>query len=367
MDQLTVGERYKLAIKLYREISESSERKDSQDYQTKLHQIINEFQLILTIIDNLSLFSNNETIEEVTTNYIPFLNVHYYLGDLYTNLLLNKTGEINIRNKLTNLTEAKSHFINYLAGLSNYGILNKPQTEIVNHLQNDPHAEIPTANPTIRRQEKIENFKYERELTTKLKILDDYYNSTSQEDSEFMKLDEEIVRETYLDQIRLFALKSINQIQSITMESQVLRNMPQQPHVPPPPQQPQHDKRAPTRDNDYGFTTRLESRPKSHHEITDFLSKSGKILKPFTITSERQRLKDKVMGTGQVLPSMTVEEYLEYELANGKLMKDEVKDKPRGSDDEEDLDSDEELEKRQWDDWKDENPKGAGNMGANIG
>ncbi|KAG7665205.1 TAP42 [[Candida] subhashii] len=370
MDQLTVAERYKIAIRSYREISDSIERKDSPTYQSKLASLIQEFTLILKIIDNLSLFSENETIDEITTNYIPFLNVQYYIGDLYTSSLMNKNGEIDIGNKLPNLTTAKDHIINYLIGLSNYKILNKPQSDLVNILKRDPNTtELTTVNPTTRRQEKIENFKYERELTTKLKILDEYYSSKDDENNEFSKLDEEIVREIFIDQIRLYALKSFNLLQSISMESQVLKSMPAKtPSSQQPSSQVPEDKRAPTRENDYGFTTRLESLPQSTtNKISDFLSGSGKILKPFTITSERQRLKDKVMGTGQVLPSMTVEEYLDYELKNGKLMKDEVKDKPQGSEDEEELDSDEELEKRRWDDWKDENPKGAGNMGANIG
>ncbi|CAI5759278.1 unnamed protein product [Candida verbasci] len=113
-----------------------------------------------------------------------------------------------------------------------------------------------------------------------------------------------------------------------------------------------------------GFTTRLESRPGLNSgKISDFLSKQGKILKPFTITN-KQDLQKKVFGTGQMLPSMTVEEYLDYELANGKMMKEEQPQAEKFSEDE---DSDDELEKRRWDDWKDENPKGSGNMGANIG
>lgn len=67
---------------------------------------------------------------------------------------------------------------------------------------------------------------------------------------------------------------------------------------------------------------------------------------------------------------MTVEEYLDYELANGKMLKDEVKDNNPANKDDNDSDTEDseaEEEKRRWDDWKDENPKGAGNMKANIG
>jgi len=49
------------------------------------------------------------------------------------------------------------------------------------------------------------------------------------------------------------------------------------------------------------------------------------------------------------------------------MMKEEVKDVNKESDYESDEDDEAQLEKRRWDDWKDENPKGAGNMKANIG
>ena len=52
------------------------------------------------------------------------------------------------------------------------------------------------------------------------------------------------------------------------------------------------------------------------------------------------------------------------------MLKDEVKDNNPANKDDNDSDTEDseaEEEKRRWDDWKDENPKGAGNMKANIG
>ena len=72
MEQLTVAERYKLAIQQYDNLQNISERQDSVSYQKRLTKLISEFELILQLVEQLSLFSDNEQIEEISTKYIPF-------------------------------------------------------------------------------------------------------------------------------------------------------------------------------------------------------------------------------------------------------------------------------------------------------
>ena len=73
MEQLTVAERYKLAIQQYDNLQNISERQDSVSYQKRLTKLISEFELILQLVEQLSLFSDNEQIEEISTKYLPFL------------------------------------------------------------------------------------------------------------------------------------------------------------------------------------------------------------------------------------------------------------------------------------------------------
>lgn len=49
MEQLTVAERYKLAIQQYDNLQNISERQDSVSYQKRLTKLISEFKLILSI------------------------------------------------------------------------------------------------------------------------------------------------------------------------------------------------------------------------------------------------------------------------------------------------------------------------------
>lgn len=378
----TVSERYRNAIGKFQSIFNGSpgfgDRKDSLKYQTNVGDLIKEFTLIQLIVDRLDLFSDNESLNEINVSYIQFINLDYYLGLLYSDYLWNpKSGQAPeasdpIEFKEMNITIAKSKLVRFIAQLDNYGeVLSKSQSSRVNsfkEIYNPTYDELVSySNPALKRADKIENYKLEKELKGKLQILNDYYNQNSEkgedeDDSMFERFDEEIVKAIYIDQLRLFSISAFNNLELLSMELQVLSNRPKQriTEIDPP-----KSKEEPSMENDYGYTSKLESLPfKNKSKISDLISKQGKILQPFTITSNKQDLKLKVFGTGQVLPSMSVEEYLDYELANGKMMKEEVKDEKNDSDSD---NSDEELEKRQWDDWKDDNPKGSGNMKANLG
>lgn len=370
----TVTEKFQGALALFENYRNDagvfSGRKNGPEYQKELLKLIKEFRIILIIVSHLSIFSDNETIAEMNVNYVPFLNVEYYLGTLYQNLMVNSqsVGEELIVDglefKVENLQAAQEHFASYLLVLSNYKLLNKAQTERVRLYKesDNPLAKDILAsqerNPATIRADKIANFKLEKELTSKIQILVSRYGSSADDaKAEFDSYDEETTKQLYLDQVKLFALKSFSSLELIAMELEVLKKMPAPNKNPKPPQKEQPI--DPT-----GYTTKLEVVPGKKQPISSLLSKQGKILQPFTITANKNELRNKVFGTGQVLPSMSVEEYLDYELANGKVAAEEVKNEKNDQDTD---DSDEELEKRQWDDWKDDNPKGMGNTGANLG
>lgn len=376
-NKLTINERYKNGIRQYKQLIEpvnsGGDRHDSIEFQKKVTNLISEFTVLKKVVEELKLFSDNEGIEEVNVNYLPFLNVNYYLGRLYSSSLVNQKSKAetpSIENKRDNLLVAKGLYIQYLILLQNYGLLLESQSKLINSFKSsyDPTIEElvigNSSDPVVRRQEKIDNFKLLKELQAKLEILDQIDTNDENKD-QFSNMDEAVVKQIYLDQIKLFTLKTFEFLQSLAMEIELLSNMPQ---VSPQAQEikdQMKDARTYTHTNEYGYTTKVEKNPLQKPKMSDLISKQGKILQPFTITSDRQQLKQKVFGTGQVLPSMSVEEYLDYELANGKMATQDNSRKKESDD--EDYNSDDELEKRQWDDWKDANPKGSGNIRGNIG
>jgi len=87
----------------------------------------------------------------------------------------------------------------------------------------------------------------------------------------------------------------------------------------------------------------------------------------FKIVSQKDEIKKNVFKPSHQLPTYTVEEWGEIELANMQKKEQEKKDAEifkakiaaeENSDDEADRET---MEKRSWDNWRDENNKGSGN------
>lgn len=328
-------------------------------------KLITEFTQLQRILEHLSLFGSNESILEITTSYLPFAAIPYYLAVLFQTSSSTITGNENSMSdpRELKLERAKVLFVSFLDLLNSFGkILDEKQSRIFSSFENSQNPTITELISTIpqnavtRRQEKIEQHKSEKKLTTKLEMLFNHYRSHGKDvefDDDFENLDEEIVRQIYVDHLRLLAMKSFEQLAMVALELQLLQHRSQE-----PPTKLTMRTVSPTTTD---YTSKVERIPGKGQKRSELLTKQGKILQPFVITLSRSEMKRKVMGTGQVLPSMTVEEYLDYELANGKLSKpeEEMLDS--------ETDSEDELKARSWDDWKDDNPKGSGNMKANIG
>lgn len=373
--QYTVRERFRIAVNQFLLLEDSTQRQDEEASQRKLAVLLQEFEVIQTLVNSLSLFSENEKLQEISTSYLPFATIRYYVACISMKLLaaFNPGFDFDkndiLKYKESNLQKAKRNYAMFLNQLEAFGnILSADQVKRIDSFKNSYNPSIDEiislgGSATTQRAEKIANYKQERELQQKLRILDEHYRSAGKEDADedlFATFDEDIVRAVYIDQLKFFSLLSFKNLEMLAMELQVL--------IKRSAFQEERKYRASVKaeeSDEFGYTSRLESDPNRRKNISELISKQGKILQPFVITKDKQELRRKVFGTGQVLPSMSVEEYLDYELANGKMLKDESKD--QGPDDSDDDDSDEELRKREWDDWKDDNPKGSGNMKANIG
>lgn len=329
------------------------------------------------MVNSLHLFSSNEQLQEINSSYLQFISILFFYG----NLLLKYTGttegvmpeaiDARMDLKSRNLQRALIKVCHFLTMVNGFGgILSKPQELRLQAFQNPSNpspAEImqSTGDATSRRAQKIAEFKEERSLAQKLLILDEYYSDQVSHESDhqdpFATMDEEVVRTIYTDQLKYHSIQAFALLDNVAMELQVLANRPPQLSTAEIPE----DKRIDKKLGAFDYTPRVEKDPTKLPGVQDLINKLGRVLQPFVLTNKRNDLRKKVFGTGQVLPSMSVEDYLDYELANGKMLKSE---EPKNEDtDESDIDSDEELHQREWDDWKDDNPKGSGNMKANLG
>jgi immunoglobulin-binding protein 1 len=93
------------------------------------------------------------------------------------------------------------------------------------------------------------------------------------------------------------------------------------------------------------------------------LSTSGKPLQPFTLTDKRTQLRDGVFRPGHNLPTMSIDEYLEEERRRGGIIEGGGNNAPAPEIDEDNmaLADAETMKAREWDEFKESNPKGSGN------
>ncbi|KAG7834517.1 hypothetical protein KL943_002901 [Ogataea angusta] len=333
--------RFTEALQLVEKLDSVSLRRDSAEYKEELKNVLDVLNSVKKSVQQMALFSVNEDIDEVSTGDLRYLAIDFYIAQVLVNTVVNRASTLKTCNNL---------YLQFLYTLENYGILDKGQRAKLDAIKTsyDPQIdELRSKDPVTRRQSKIDEFKREKELKEKHKIL---------ESSDFHNLDDEVVRQVYLDQLKFFALKSFQSIESNLMELEVLANMPVRPIE--PVQEP--DVRERQKKFDETYTDKLES-------LTNpILSKDGKVLRPFTIVpSTRDQVQKKVFGTGQVLPTMTVEELVDQELANGGMVKESLPEKEFDEDNEEDVDR-LTYKNREWDEFTDNNPRGSGNT-QNLG
>lgn len=94
------------------------------------------------------------------------------------------------------------------------------------------------------------------------------------------------------------------------------------------------------------------------------LSSSGKPLQPFTLTDKRTQLRQGVFKSGHSLPTMSIDEYLEEERRRGGIIDGggnaEATQPELDEDNMEQVDA-ATMKAREWDEFVEANPKGAGN------
>lgn len=119
--------------------------------------------------------------------------------------------------------------------------------------------------------------------------------------------------------------------------------------------------RIASRDKIKAFSDRLDVvTDLSSANKSPILSSNGKPLRPFTLLDTRQSLRKSVFRPGHNLPTMTIDEYLEEERARGGIIEgggqaSGIRTLP--DEDNYNVADDETLKAREWDDFKEANPR----------
>ncbi|KAF5380918.1 hypothetical protein D9615_004167 [Tricholomella constricta] len=344
-------------------------------------------------ITGLSLFSPNETLEDISTTDLVYLLVPYVLSEVRGRVRTTEREE-----RISMLKQAQKDLRSFLLYLENYEVV--PEEERA--LQERKASAI--ADPAKRRELKIKQYQMEKHLRARIEairkrrrqvplsddaptdfdliasLLPSKLSSKSTDDDDEPDSDtDNILREATLLLLRLFHAQSHSTLESMDQELELLLNAP-----PSPPRNSYpgtDDRRGKGRETDSDMwkldAPRSSLGPDGKGPLLD---PSGKPLRPFTIlpsdAADRARIQAQVFGPGHRLPTMSIDEYLQIERERGNIITGggpaseaaptsseqlALEAEMDGTRDGEDKEEAKRQKDENWARYTDENPKGAGN------
>jgi immunoglobulin-binding protein 1 len=346
----------------------------SAEFRKLLTSTINELTQCRQLISGLALFSPNEGLEDLSTQSLPYLTVDFLLAEL-----LQRSYE---GDRLAALTRVAELLDGFLLRLDQYSLLAESDRKLFERYQEEKtRFSILPKNPEDRRRLKIRRFQEEKELKRKLEVCANSFRcllgSRSirgiladskplqhlRTQSKSLNVDDEVERQLHLAEIAFFVHESFQALDSIAQEIAILGQIQQS--VPTPMMDPRNDPCAPAREG--GYSERLDG-PNTMAGLGrkggPLLDSKGKPMQPFTLLDKRSQLRDGVFKSGHNLPTMSIDEYLEEERRRGGIIEGGGNANEAQSElDEDNMDLVDAatMKARDWDEFVEANPKGAGN------
>lgn len=320
----------------------------SEEYKDLLSSCISTLKKCSELVDRLALFSTNEEVEDVSTSNLQYLGVDYSLAELTLKSYspTDRKGQLN---------EASELLESFLTRLNEYSLLRDSNRRLFESYKDSRSTFriIPdSANPEAKRNTKIKRFQDEKELKSQLKVLG--------EQSQSLNVDDEVIRKLHITELDFYAHQAFQSLDLMTQERQMLALMPAQPD----PSAIQPDQRSRNGTNGT-YSDRLDTDLlHSSRPYRGILDPAGRPLQPFTITSKRTDLKKGVFKSGHNLPTMSIDEYLEEERKRGGIIEGGGEASgiaPEADEDDERVQDAATMKARNWDEFVEANPKGAGN------
>ncbi|XP_069748986.1 immunoglobulin-binding protein 1 [Narcine bancroftii] len=316
--------------KLHDEVESSSESSNSETFQRKVRRGVELLEQATRMVNELDLFSRNEELEEIATADVKYLLLPVLLG-----ALTMKLG--NSAKRLEHVQKARVYYMDFLRRCKDYNVMTFEFPQITENKEETDKASVDPSRPTVsnqssllsmaaKRQAKIERYNMKKETEAKLKEIKSVICNG--------KADDEQTRKFYLLNLQKWISTSLEEIESINQEIEILKRMAEtkQPRVTRPQRPP---------------------------------------MQPFILT--RNAVEAKVFGLGYPsIPTMTVNDWYEQHKKQGVLPDQGI---PRSCpvDQEEEAESDNEADDeqslriaREKDDWKDTHKRGYGNR-QNMG
>ncbi|VDN04685.1 unnamed protein product [Thelazia callipaeda] len=290
----------------------------SKDIQVQLKNCEEKLEILTREASARSLFTDNDSIDEIPTSSLDYLFLPYYLGTVVQNIIVEP------EERISSLNRAKVYLRNFLERLKLFSIIDFELPWTNNDGEEKTIGKYKQLNLSEERQAKLQRLQEEMKLRELVKELELKLDSNID--------DEYLMRSVVENRLRLAAIKSMKDLEQIEEEKPLAEHM-------------------------------LKIR---RGEVEDMrkepLRQSAKL--PFIIT--RDQMQKKVLGLGYPsIPTMTVDEWYDDMVKNNRF----GNINPSSSENSADLDiaNEEEEEKersrlRKWDEYKDYHRRGWGNM-----
>eukprot|EP00128_Syssomonas_multiformis_P014061 Colp12_sorted_trinity150504_noHs@7007 len=277
------------------------------------------FERAAVLVRGLDVFSKNEHLEDINTVDMRYLLIPAYLADLQLRI-------VNRETRLEDIKKAQDFAVHFLDRCKELRFLGREDIEMLESSAG--------SDPTAKRLAKLNKFKREKEITTKLKELT-LRLEEQRKAHKGVEGDEEIDREYAVELVRSWVIKMHGDMDASKQEYEMLEHMQKikSGEIPAPRPEPK-----------------------------------GPVMKPITIT--REQIERTVFGAGYPsLPTMTLDQYLDLEQQRGNIISGGGTDPPKK---EVDQDNEAEVDEatykaRAWDEYVFHNPKGSGNTMVNRG
>lgn len=328
---------------------ESSFSSNTASFQETLRSAIQLYEQCVDIADQISLFSPNESLEDIGTVDLQYLLLHYRIAELI--LRIN-----DHQHRKANLQRGQRHYERYLKQQDTYDILTKEDAALLEQYHDSPNtfSTASTADAAARRETKIKRFREEKALKQKLEYL--------RQNPRLLEEDDAKARELHLSEVAYCTHQTFASLEGIAQELHILSLAPP---TPPPDarQQQPTDSRDRHRTAD-GFSERLDGAAHLSAGMKGpLLDSSGKPLRPFTLLARNEH-KAGVFRPDHSLPTMSIDEYLEEERKRGGMIEgggEASRQQKVVDEDDYDVADAATMKAREWDEYVEANPKGSGN------
>ena len=326
-----------------------------------------------------ALFSRNETMDDVATSVLPLLALEHYTAVAYTQL----PTATDFARRVRHLQTAMTLWSAFLRRLQEYEFLSDRAVrdlEILEDLSNDHNNDdtdmsaARLAPPTSHRDAKIARHRLQqqaRQNQQKWQALQARRQRLGTAEHETMDGHdaESLQRAVAIEGLHLAVYTALDEWTSVIRELPLLARMVQQQpsYTSPDAQDPRRPRPPPPRNNN--------NKPLQLTHITKDAT-TGQL------NIRRDTARETVFRRGWNQPTMTLEELAEREVADARRREQAQQQAeaahaaaPRryeqlvkeGLEDNEDLVDASAALDRQWDDWKDANPRGSGNKRGDVG